>query len=135
MVEDGIAISSDGSCMYYCPLGSCKIYSVATDVLTNHNINGLEVIANVNDEGDKGDASNGPELYSERNLYSPAMSTMQSFVVNISTSCGKPWHMILGYHGRNTFPCNRWISLCYSKSIAPPSAFQQRRKGPSSKTL
>jgi sugar lactone lactonase YvrE len=70
MGADGIAISSDGSLLYYCPLGSRKIYSVATDVLANRNIDEREVISTVKDEGDKGGASDGLESDSEGNIYS-----------------------------------------------------------------
>src|SRR5215210_3800182 len=38
MGADGIAINSDGSRLYYCPLGSRKLYSVATDALVNRDI-------------------------------------------------------------------------------------------------
>jgi sugar lactone lactonase YvrE len=70
MGADGIAISSDGSLLYYCPLGSRKLYSVATDVLANRNIDEREVISTVKDEGDKGGASDGLESDSEGNIYS-----------------------------------------------------------------
>ena len=35
MGTDGIAINSDGSCLYYCPLASRKLYSVSTNVLAD----------------------------------------------------------------------------------------------------
>ncbi len=70
MGADGIAISADGSSLYYCPLGSRKIYSVSTDALANRNIDEREVIVTVNDEGDRGGASDGLESDSEGNIYS-----------------------------------------------------------------
>jgi len=70
MGADGIAISSDGSRLYYCPLGSRKIYSVSTDVLVDRNISYQDVVATVNDHGDRGGASDGLESDSEGNIYS-----------------------------------------------------------------
>lgn len=43
MGANGIAINSDGSRLYYCPLGSRKLYSVATDPLVNRDIPEEEV--------------------------------------------------------------------------------------------
>jgi sugar lactone lactonase YvrE len=38
MGSDGIAISSDGDRLYYCPLGSRKLYSVSTDALADQSL-------------------------------------------------------------------------------------------------
>lgn len=38
MGSDGIAISSDGTRLYYCPLGSRKLYSVDTDALCDRSL-------------------------------------------------------------------------------------------------
>ncbi|MCY7347264.1 MAG: hypothetical protein LH614_13705 [Pyrinomonadaceae bacterium] len=35
---DGIAISADGARLFYCPLGSRRLYSVATDALFDRNL-------------------------------------------------------------------------------------------------
>jgi sugar lactone lactonase YvrE len=70
MGSDGIAISADGSRLYYCPLGSRKLYSVSTDALTDRNIPEQEVAATIVDHGDKGGASDGLESDSEGNIYS-----------------------------------------------------------------
>ncbi len=70
MGADGIAISADGSRLYYCPLGSRKIYSVSTDALVDRNISEQDVAATVNDHGDRGGASDGLESDSEGNIYS-----------------------------------------------------------------
>src|SRR4029078_526298 len=51
MGADGIAISSDGSRLYYCPLGSRKLYSVDTDALVNRDIPESEVVATIKDHG------------------------------------------------------------------------------------
>lgn len=70
MGADGIAISSDGSRLYYCPLGSRKLYSVATDALVNRNTTERDVAATIIDYGDRGGASDGLESDSEGNIYS-----------------------------------------------------------------
>jgi len=61
MGTDGIAISADGSRLYYCPLSSRKLYSVDTNALIDRSLNDKEVAATVNDEGDSGGASDGLE--------------------------------------------------------------------------
>jgi sugar lactone lactonase YvrE len=70
MGADGIAINADGSRLYYCPLGSRRLYSVATNVLASREIDEQEVAATVKDEGDRGGASDGLESDSEGNIYS-----------------------------------------------------------------
>lgn len=61
MGADGIAISSDGSRLYYCPLGSRKLYSVDTDSLVDRSLDERKVADTVVDEGDRGGASDGLE--------------------------------------------------------------------------
>jgi sugar lactone lactonase YvrE len=70
MGVDGIAISADGSRLYYCPLGSRKLYSVSTDALSDRSISDQDVAATVIDHGDRGGASDGLESDSEGNIYS-----------------------------------------------------------------
>ncbi len=65
---DGIAISADGSKIYYCPLASRKLYSVATDALLNPNLSETEVAAAVRDEGAK-PAADGLESDVEGRIY------------------------------------------------------------------
>lgn len=67
--SDGIAISADGSRLYYCPLASRKLYSVATDALLNANLSETEVAAAVRDEGLK-PAADGLESDAEGRIYS-----------------------------------------------------------------
>ncbi|PZV96458.1 Sugar lactone lactonase YvrE [Micromonospora phaseoli] len=59
--SDGIAISADGSRLYYCSLASRQWYSVATDALADVSISEDEVAATVVHEGDKGTGSDGLE--------------------------------------------------------------------------
>src|SRR6185312_3340707 len=70
MGADGIAIHSDGSRLYYCPLGSRKLYSVATDALVNRDISDEDVTTTIQNHGDRGGASDGLESDSEGNIYS-----------------------------------------------------------------
>jgi sugar lactone lactonase YvrE len=70
MGADGIAIGADGSRLYYCPLGSRKIYSVSADALADRNISEQDVAVTINDHGDRGGASDGLESDSEGNIYS-----------------------------------------------------------------
>ena len=70
MGSDGIAISSDGVRLYYCPLGSRKLYSVDTDALVERSFIDREVAATVTDEGDRGGASDGLESDAAGYIYS-----------------------------------------------------------------
>jgi sugar lactone lactonase YvrE len=70
MGSDGIAISSDGARLYYCPLGSRKLYSVDTDALVNQSLDEQEVGSTVTNEGDRGGASDGLESDAEGYIYS-----------------------------------------------------------------
>jgi len=70
MGSDGIAISADGSRLYYCPLASRQIYSVATDALVDRSLGEDEVAATIVHEGDRGGASDGLETDSEGYIYS-----------------------------------------------------------------
>lgn len=69
MGADGIAISADGSRLYYCPLASRKLYSVAIDALCDCSLDGDSVGATVIDEGDKGGGSDGLESDAAGCLY------------------------------------------------------------------
>jgi sugar lactone lactonase YvrE len=70
MGADGIAISSDGARLYYCPLGSRKLHSVATDALADRSLDEQKVGATVVDEGDKGGAADGLESDAAGYIYS-----------------------------------------------------------------
>jgi sugar lactone lactonase YvrE len=70
MGADGIAISSDGSRIYYCPLGSRKLYSVDTDSLVDRSLDERKVADTVVDEGDRGGASDGLESDATGYIYS-----------------------------------------------------------------
>jgi sugar lactone lactonase YvrE len=70
MGSDGIAISADGTRLYYCPLGSRKLYSVDTNALSDRSLDDGQVAATVTDEGDRGGASDGLESDAAGNIYS-----------------------------------------------------------------
>ncbi len=69
MAADGIALSADGTRLYYCPLASRKLYSVSVDALVDRTINDSEVAKTVVDEGEKGTGSDGLECDSENRIY------------------------------------------------------------------
>lgn len=69
MGADGIAISADGSRLWYCPLASRRWYSVSTDALVDRSIGDAEVAATVCDEGDKGGGADGLETDSAGRIY------------------------------------------------------------------
>jgi sugar lactone lactonase YvrE len=70
MGADGIAISANGSRLYYCPLGSRKLYSVDTDALINRSLEDQKVIDTIICEGDRGGASDGLESDAAGYIYS-----------------------------------------------------------------
>ena len=68
MGSDGIAISHDGSRLYYCPLASRRLYSVAVDALIDGRRTDAQVAATVLDHGEKG-ASDGLESDDKGRIY------------------------------------------------------------------
>ncbi|MDF5732755.1 MAG: L-dopachrome tautomerase-related protein [Rhizonema sp. PD38] len=61
MGADGIALFADGSRLFYCPLASRKLYSVAIDALCDRSLTDDAVAATVINEGDKGGGADGLE--------------------------------------------------------------------------
>jgi sugar lactone lactonase YvrE len=68
---DGIALSADGSRLYFCPLSSRRLYSVPTAALIDRGTTEAQVEALVVDHGDKG-ASDGLESDAEGAVYATA---------------------------------------------------------------
>jgi sugar lactone lactonase YvrE len=66
---DGIAISDDGTHLYYCPLSSRRLYRVRTDALLDEQAGDEEVAKAVEDLGDRGFASDGLEADDRGRLY------------------------------------------------------------------
>ena len=66
---DGIAISSDGKTLYYCPLISRRLYSVSIDALADRSKRDADVGATVKDLGDKGGAADGLESDAQGRVY------------------------------------------------------------------
>jgi len=67
--SDGIAISADGTRLYYCPLASRRLYSVSVDALCDRSLDDAAVARTVVDEGDKGTGSDGLESDAQGNVY------------------------------------------------------------------
>lgn len=65
---DGIAISPNGERLYYCPLSSRRLYSVAVDALADPDMSDAEVARTVRDHGAKG-ASDGLESDARGRVY------------------------------------------------------------------
>ncbi|HYZ17481.1 MAG TPA: L-dopachrome tautomerase-related protein [Candidatus Acidoferrum sp.] len=65
--SDGIAIGADGTRLYYCPLMTRRLYSVATDLLTDRSRSDRD--ATVKDEGDKGGGADGLESDANGAIY------------------------------------------------------------------
>jgi sugar lactone lactonase YvrE len=68
VASDGIAISTDGATLYYCPLSSRHLYSVPTALLVDRSISDAEVGRAVLDLGEKG-ASDGLEADDKGRVY------------------------------------------------------------------
>jgi sugar lactone lactonase YvrE len=69
--SDGIAISADGTCLYYCPLASRRLYSVDTEALLNEGLTDVQVGGTVRNEGMK-PASDGLESDAQGRVYATA---------------------------------------------------------------
>jgi sugar lactone lactonase YvrE len=69
MGADGIAISSDGERLWYCPLASRRWYSVSTMALLDRSLSDEQVAATVVDQGDKGGGADGLESDDQGRLY------------------------------------------------------------------
>src|SRR4051812_15657290 len=70
MGSDGIAISADGERLFYCPLGSRRLYSVSVERLVDRSHDEAAVVASLIDEGDRGGASDGLESDADGYVYS-----------------------------------------------------------------
>ena len=65
---DGIAIANDGTKLYYCVLSGRQLYSVSIDALADENLTESEVVATIENLGEKG-ASDGLESDSNGRIY------------------------------------------------------------------
>lgn len=68
MGSDGIAISADGSRLYYCPFASRRLYSVSATLLADPGASDEQVAATVRDHGEKG-GSDGLETDDRGRIY------------------------------------------------------------------
>ena len=98
MGSDGIAISSDGARLYYCPLGSRNLYSVSTGALADRSLDEREVGNTVIDEGDKGGASDGLESDAAGYIY----STNYEHNAILRRGADRQWETVIHH------PCLLW---------------------------
>lgn len=91
---DGIAISSDGSRIYYCPLSSRRLYSVDAEALLDRGRDDDDVAQTVTDHGDKG-ASDGMESDDNGALY----VTAYEHSAVLKRDRDGAWSTV--FHGRN----------------------------------
>ncbi|KAA8697729.1 Gluconolactonase [Pseudomonas caricapapayae] len=68
VAADGIALSADGKTLYFSPLSSRHLYSVATELLNDSAVNEQQLAAAVQDLGEKG-ASDGLEADADGAVY------------------------------------------------------------------
>jgi sugar lactone lactonase YvrE len=68
VASDGIAVSSDGQTLYYCPLSSRHLYAVPTAMLLDRSLSDADVAQAVVDLGEKG-ASDGLEADDKGRIY------------------------------------------------------------------
>jgi sugar lactone lactonase YvrE len=92
MGADGIAITADGSRLFYCPLGSRRLYSVATDALVNRASDNAP--ATVIDEGDRGGASDGLESDADGYIYSTNYEH-NAILRRLADDTGKVWETVV----------------------------------------
>lgn len=92
MGTDGIAINADGSRLFYCPLGSRRLYSVETDSLVNRAYDNAP--ATVIDEGDRGGASDGLESDADGYIYSTNYEH-NAILRRLADDTGKEWETVV----------------------------------------
>lgn len=92
MGSDGIAINADGSRLFYCPLGSRRLYSVETDALVNRAFD--NAAATVIDEGDRGGASDGLESDADGYIYSTNYEH-NAILRRLADDTGKEWETVV----------------------------------------
>ena len=91
---NGIAINSDGKRLFYCPLGSRKLYSVETDALFDRTISDEKVAETVIDEGDRCRASDGLESDADGYIYSTNYEH-NAILRRKSDDSGKAWETVI----------------------------------------
>jgi len=92
MGSDGIAINADGSRLFYCPLGSRRLYSVETDALVNRSYD--NAAATVIDEGDRGGASDGLKSDADGYVYSTNYEH-NAILRRLDSDTGKEWETVV----------------------------------------
>ena len=89
---DGIAINSDGSLLYYCPLSSRRLHGLNIAALIDPALPDEKVPETIKNLGEKGGASDGLESDAKGRVYLLTMNTM-SFAESCLTGSMKPLPM------------------------------------------
>ena len=124
MGSDGIAISHDGSRLYYCPLVGRRLYSVSVDALIDINLADSQVAATALDHGEKG-PSDGLESDDRGRVY--ATNYEQNGIL-VRQPDGQ--FQTLVHDPRVLWPdtlsvARRRLSLLHGQSTAPPGQVQR----------
>lgn len=90
MGSDGIAISADGSRLYYCPLASRQLYSVDAALLADPDASDDQVAATVRDHGEKG-GSDGLETDDRGRIYA---TNYEHGAVLRTADAGETWEPV-----------------------------------------
>jgi sugar lactone lactonase YvrE len=88
--SDGIAISADGERLYYCPLASRRLYSVAVDALSDAAISEGDVARTVVDHGEKS-AADGLETDEGGAIY----ATSYEHAAILRRRGAAPWEILV----------------------------------------
>ena len=133
MGSDGIAISHDGSRLYYCPLVSRRLYSVSVDALVDGGLADAQVAATVVDHGEKG-ASDGLESDDKGRVY--ATNYEQNAVLRRlpDGSFETLVHDPQGALARHALGRRRRLPV-FHRQPAPPPGPVQRGQGPPPEAL
>ncbi len=97
---DGIAISSNGEYLYYCPLASRRLYRIKTDKLLDESLSEADVARAVEDLGRSGFASDGLESDVENFIYLTDYEHNAIIAQESRRRLWKLWSPIQHYYGR-----------------------------------
>jgi sugar lactone lactonase YvrE len=128
MGADGIAISADGSRLYYCPLASRRLYSVAIDALVERSLDDSAVAATVVDEGDKGGGADKLESDGAGHIY----ATNYEHQAILRRRPSGEWETVV--HDPHLMwtdtlkGCSGWIPLRHSEPVAPSGEIPKRKR-------
>jgi hypothetical protein len=99
----GLTVGTDKKRLFYSPLASRHLYSVALDVLTNESSTDVDLSASVVDHGEKG-ATDSLEVDDDDRISSATTNQAQSNVAGWTTACSKQSFPIRDFCGRRRSP-------------------------------